>query len=38
MAKKMASALMGDESERWGIMEEAIKGKAAEIKESLLKG
>jgi hypothetical protein len=35
MATKMASALMGDEPERWGIMEKSAKGKLAELKEAL---
>ena len=35
MAKKMTSALMGDEPERWGIMKKSAKGKAVEFKESL---
>ena len=37
MAKKMSSALMGDES-RWEIMEKSLKGKAVEFKDKLTKG
>jgi pyruvate dehydrogenase (quinone) len=34
-ARKLMSALMGDEPERWGIVKKAIKGKAAEFKEKI---
>ena len=37
MAKKMSSALIGDEPERWGIMEKSFKGKAVEFKDALTK-
>lgn len=35
MAKKMTSALIGDEPERWGIMKKSAKGKAVEFIDSL---
>ncbi len=35
MARKMSSALLGDEPERWGIMKKSAKGKAVEFKEAL---
>jgi hypothetical protein len=38
MAKKMTSALMGDEQERWGIMTKSAKGKAVEFIDTLIKG
>lgn len=34
-AKHMASALMGDEPERWGIMAKSLKGKAVEFKHAI---
>ncbi|HEU6448729.1 MAG TPA: thiamine pyrophosphate-requiring protein [Verrucomicrobiae bacterium] len=36
MARKMASALISDEPERWGIMKKSAKGKAVEFKETLV--
>ncbi|HEU5396189.1 MAG TPA: thiamine pyrophosphate-requiring protein [Verrucomicrobiae bacterium] len=36
MAKKMTSALLGEEPERWGIMKKSAKGKAVEFEEAIL--
>jgi hypothetical protein len=37
MAKKMSSPLMGEEPERWGIMEKSFLGKAVEFKDAITK-
>ena len=34
-ARHMASAMLGDEPERWGVIKKSIKGKAAELKEAI---
>lgn len=37
-AKNMASALLGDEPERWGIVKKSLKGKAVELKHAVMGG
>lgn len=38
MARKLSSALIGDEPDRWEIMENSFKGKAVEFIDKLTKG
>lgn len=38
MAKKMTSAVLGDEPDRWEILKKSAKGKAVEFKEAVLGG